>query len=503
MPSLGPFTTFLPHTLRAKMILGVILPLGVILASLVVVEHKRHQAAALKHLSLLASHSADLIKHEFRHEMLEGDFTRIQESLDTIAESNGFRIIYFLNPAGQVVFAPRGKHKPIQLKNTQPGCQPCHRLPPEDRPKSAVVTTDDGERVFRTMLPIENGPACARCHDSEQRLLGELLTDISMAPLEAPLAASFRINLLWSAGMILIVMLSITFAMNKLVIHRLEGAVQTLKRFAQGERGVRLQLQGPDEIAQLGTAFDEMAQSIEFQDKTNRALAKDLQRQSERRRELLKKVITAQEEERTRVARDLHDELGQGLASITLGLTNFEILLASEPKEAKAQIRKVRSQVTDMIDQMHDIIMDLRPSALDHLGLEPALRTYGEPMLEEVGVKLDVTSELKFRLPVEIEIAVFRTFQEALTNIVRHARAQRATIRLAMRDGLFEGEVADDGQGFEIDQVDPMNSGGKGFGLLGMNERVALCGGELKILSKPGSGTRIQVRIPIPEGTHD
>jgi signal transduction histidine kinase len=365
-----------------------------------------------------------------------------------------------------------------------------------------VIENKDGERVFRTMLPIKNDAACVRCHDPEQALLGELLTDISITPLEAPVAASFRANLLWSAGMILIVVISITSAMNKLVIHRLEGAVKTLKRFAKGERDVRLQLQGSDEIALLGTAFNEMAQSVESQEETNRALSNDLQRQSELRRELLKKVIVAQEEERKRVARDLHDELGQGLASITLSLDNFEHLQVSEPKEAESQIRKARGQITDMTDQMHDMIVNLRPSALDHLGLEPALRTYGRPMLEEAGVKLNLTSELKFRLPVEIESTVFRTFQEALTNIVRHAKAQRVTIRLAMRDGIFEGEVADDGRGFEIDQVDPVDSSGKGFGLLGMDERVALCGGELKILSKPGSGTRIQVYIPVPDATH-
>ncbi len=485
------------HSLRAKIMLGVITPLAFILAALVLLEQKRHEAADLRHLSLLASHSAKLVKHEFRHEMLEGDFTRIQESLDTIAESDSFRVVYFLDTRGRVVFSAKGESTPTQLDNTQPGCLPCHRLPPEDRPQSVVVTNQDGERVFRTMLPIENSSACARCHNPEQPILGELLADISMAPLEAPITASFRTGLMWSGGTILVTVLSIAFAMNKLVIRNLEGIAKNLKRFADGERGVRLRLQRSDEIGLLSKAFDDMAQSIEQQEEVNRALSKNLQQHSERRRQLLEKLIVVQEDERKRVARDLHDDLGQGLASIALGLTNFERLLANEPEKAKAQIRKVRNQIDDLTDHMHDMIVDLRPSVLDHLGLEPALRAFGEPMLQEAGAKLLITNDLEHRLPMEIETAIFRTFQEVLTNIVRHARANRVNVRLTMRDGAFEGEVTDDGCGFDVDKIYASGSANKGFGLLGMDERIALCGGTLTISSKPEFGTKIEIKIPV------
>ncbi len=441
--------------------------------------------------------------HRFRREMLEGDLARIQESLDTIAESDSFRIVYFLDSSGRVVYAPQTRNRPTQMDNTQSGCQPCHRLPAKDRPQSVVVTAEDGERVFRTMLPIENSPACARCHDPNQKLLGGLLTDISMAPLEAAVTNNMRTNILWSVGMVVITVIIVTFGMNKLVIRRLEGAVKTLHRFAEGDREVRLQLQGSDEIATLGAAFNDMAQSVESQDEANRVLSEDLRRQSTRRRELIKKIIGAQEEERKTVARDLHDGLGQRLASIALGLNTFESLPSRKSEEAKSRIRTVRSQINDMNDQIHDLIADLRPSDLDHLGLEAALRIFGAPMLKEAGVKLDIVSQVECRLPAEIETTVFRTFQESLTNIVRHAQAKHATIHLAVKDGMFEGEVSDDGQGFEIEQVYAVSSRDKGYGLLGMDERVALCGGELKIFSKPGTGTRVQVRIPISDVVHD
>ncbi len=179
MLQLSFFSRYMPRSLRAKLILGVVVPLTCILSILVVIEHRRHETADLSHLSLLASHSAQVVQDNFRHEMLEGDFAGIKEMMDILAESKNFRIIYFLNPSGRVIFASGEDSTSSKMDNTQPGCQPCHRLPPDQRPQSIVVTADDGKRVFRTMLPIENSPSCSRCHDPQQRLLGELLTDIS------------------------------------------------------------------------------------------------------------------------------------------------------------------------------------------------------------------------------------------------------------------------------------------------------------------------------------
>lgn len=503
MPYLAALSRFRPRSLRAKLILGVVVPLAAVLSILMVIEHRREMGADLRHLALLASHSAQVVRYNFRHEMLEGDFAGINELMRTVTESKHFRIIYLLNPSGRVVFAPQDDARLIQMDNTQPGCQPCHRLEPEQRPRSVVVTAEDGKRVFRSMLPIENSPSCSRCHDPEQRLLGALLADISMAPLEVPLAASFQLNLLWSAGTIVITVMSIVFATNRLVIDRLGTVVRTLRRFGRGERGLRLHMRGGDEIASLGVAFNDMAHSVVSQESANAALSEEVQRHAERRRELYKKLIVAQEEERKRVARDLHDELGQSLAGLAVSLANVERELTSQQEGPRAQIQQSRTQITSMADRMHEMILDLRPSALDHLGLEPALRSYGEPMLEKAGVSLHVTSEMAGRLPAEMEIAVFRTVQEALTNVVRHGQATRVTLRLAMHDGVFAGEVVDDGRGFDFDKIDAAASGNGGFGLLGMHERIALCGGELTVWSEPGAGTRIRMQIPVPNAAHD
>jgi signal transduction histidine kinase len=146
------------------------------------------------------------------------------------------------------------------------------------------------------------------------------------------------------------------------------------------------------------------------------------------------------------------------------------------------------------------MILGLRPSALDDLGLAPALRMHAERTLNPADMQLEIDArDLTSRLPPEIETALFRTFQEALSNVVRHAEASRVRVRLAVRNGAFEGEITDDGQGFNVEIIRADGDGPRGLGLLGMRERVALCGGTLEIFSRPGAGTRLRIRVPLPE----
>ncbi|UCC51141.1 MAG: sensor histidine kinase [Anaerolineaceae bacterium] len=149
---------------------------------------------------------------------------------------------------------------------------------------------------------------------------------------------------------------------------------------------------------------------------------------------------------------------------------------------------------------MYEIILDLRPSALDDLGLVPALRGHAQRLLEHD--ELDFTidgSALQSRLPVEVETAIFRIVQEALNNTVRHAKATQVRASLACTNGVFTGEIVDNGQGFDPDTIRVDGRNGRGLGLLGMQERVSQCGGKLEVISKPGQGTRITIWIPLSE----
>jgi signal transduction histidine kinase len=366
-----------------------------------------------------------------------------------------------------------------------------------------VVTADGGQRVFRSMQPIENGPECAQCHDPDERLLGLLLTDISMAPMEAALDADLRENLLWWAGTILVTVLIVNLAVSRFVLRRLERLAGAIASFGGGELPPALPEGQPDEISQLAGAFSEMAQRVEARNAEVRKLSESVRRQSVQRGELLKGLITAQEDERKRVARELHDELGQSLGGLALQVEAIDRSVAPEAGGLRKQLERVHALVIETTDRMYDLILDLRPSALDDLGLEAALHTYAERVLAdtEIGFELNA-DELTARLSAGVETTLYRCFQETLSNVVRHAGAKQVRITLAQRGAVFEGEIVDDGRGFDPERVRTDGREARGLGLLGIQERVTQCDGRVEIVSRPGSGTRIRIRVPLQEATY-
>ncbi len=491
------------RSLRAKVTLGVIVPLCIILGAFTAIERNRHEAAVFAQLSFLASQTGLVIEKSLQQSMLTHNPAALQQILDAVGENRALRSVYLLDISGRVVFAPAGETAGQSLNYLDQNCQPCHRLPPAQRPAGVVVTLPDGQRIFRSMTPIANRSECHACHASSQRLNGVLLTDISMASLEAPIAADLRENVLWGGGTILVTVIVVNLVMSWLVIRRLEGAAQTLRRFSGEHLNLRWLVDSPDEIGQLAAAFNEMGQRLQSEDAVNHGLSENLRQEAAQRFELLKRLITAQEEERRRVARDLHDGLGQELGGLALHLDAVEQLWDAQPERARSLLQQIRGWMTGMTDQAYDMILMLRPSALDDLGLAPALRIHAERALKETGIKFELeTQGLTRRLPPEIETALFRTFQEALNNVVRHAGAKQVRVTLAWENGACEGQIADDGRGFDVRDIQANGPGPRGLGLLGMQERVAQCGGTLEIISSPGAGTRLRIRIPLSENGH-
>jgi signal transduction histidine kinase len=219
------------------------------------------------------------------------------------------------------------------------------------------------------------------------------------------------------------------------------------------------------------------------------AIAVDL---SERvSRDALRRVVEAQELERTRLARELHDETGQALTSVLLGLKSVEA--AESPEESNAALAHVRDLVVGATQDVRRLAVELRPSALDDFGLVPALERLLGGFSESSGIVADLESRLgEERLRTEVETVLYRIVQEALTNVGKHAEAKRVSVVLTRRDGDVSAVIDDDGRGF-----DP-RAGGAGLGLVGMRERVALVGGRMTIESREGAGTTIQVEVPLP-----
>ena len=471
-----------------------------ILCVFTIIEYTRHRSSELENLSTLASYNGKLIEASLRRSMLVSDFAEMQKTLDMVGNTENYRVVYLLDTSGRVIFAPNEAGVGTQLNNLNPTCQPCHKLPPNERPGAVVVTVDNGQRVFRTMQPIENSSACSQCHDPQQRLLGLLLTDIAVAPFEAAFVADLREYILWGLSTILISALLANLVMGRLVVRRLARVADALAGFGSGNRILRLTTNSLDEIGRLEVDFNEMGQRIQAEEAENQALSQHLRRQTIQQQELLKRLITAQEDERKRVARELHDELGQSLGGLALHSEAIEKFIHSDPERALEQLTLTRELIDITTQQMYELIMALRPSALDDLGLAAALRTHAERLFNGSGITFKVdTSELVNRLPPSIETALYRIFQEALSNILRHSGADQVKIALAQRDGVFEGEIVDNGHGFNPHNIDLEANSPHGLGLLGMQERVVQCGGSMEIISRQEEGTYIRIHIPLAE----
>jgi PAS domain S-box-containing protein len=240
-------------------------------------------------------------------------------------------------------------------------------------------------------------------------------------------------------------------------------------------------------------------EAIGDREATFRWLVRDI---TERRRveaardELLRRLVTAQEDERRRVARELHDSVGQLLTALLLGIRAVRDA-GPLSSAALARLDDLQRLADELGRQIHDLAIRLRPTALDDLGLEAALGQLVGEWSARTGVAVDfqATGLESGRLRAELETILYRVVQEALTNVAKHARARQVSVVISRHDGSATAVVEDDGVGFDPEAV------GEGrLGLIGMYERVALAGGELDIESTPGTGTTIIARVPLGDG---
>ena len=229
-----------------------------------------------------------------------------------------------------------------------------------------------------------------------------------------------------------------------------------------------------------------------LRDITERRLMEDA------RANLLRRVVSAQEEERRRVSRELHDQLGQHLTAIMMGLKSLPDIpeVGLKPPSINQRIENLQKMTDDLMQQVHRLAWELRPPALDDMGLETALRRYAEEWAFRAGVVLDIHCsglEGNNRLPSHIETTLYRVVQEALTNILRHAEASKVSILLERKQAYVTVIIEDNGRGFHAETKQTSSTR---LGLMGMQERVALVNGELTIESTPGNGTTIFARVP-------
>ncbi len=226
---------------------------------------------------------------------------------------------------------------------------------------------------------------------------------------------------------------------------------------------------------------------------------REAERREALRGELLGRVVAAQEAERQRIGRELHDETGQALTAIGLGLRGVSSTLREDVDKAAGNMRQLEGLVAHSLTELQRLISDLRPSHLDDLGLASALRWYAGEVETRVPLKIKVNVEGEDRdLPAPVKTGLFRIVQEALTNVVKHANAEKVEVRLVFEIDSVQLEVSDDGSGFNP-EILSMDSSRPSWGLAGMEERAALFNGRFQLESAEGEGTRVRVIVPYQE----
>ncbi len=232
-----------------------------------------------------------------------------------------------------------------------------------------------------------------------------------------------------------------------------------------------------------------------FQDITDLKRAEqELQHSRQQLRELSVFLQSVREEERKRIARELHDELGQSLTALRIDLNWLEERLPEAESGVTGKLAAMERLLNRTVDSMRRISEDLRPGMLDDLGLAAAIEHHVEQFTERTGIPCELTMlQEDFDLNDQVATAVFRILQESLTNVARHAAASRVTVEVQEQDDEMRLTVQDDGSGLPDKKERRHNS----FGLIGMHERVKMLGGRLTIDSAPGQGTRIEAVIPV------
>ncbi|MDO8614417.1 MAG: histidine kinase [Dehalococcoidia bacterium] len=320
-----------------------------------------------------------------------------------------------------------------------------------------------------------------------------------------------RNNILLLGAVSLVVLWLATLIGARLLARPVRALTGAADRMRAGDLDSPIRVGEGGEIGRLGETLEAMRvrlsaslQEIEqrdqelesrVQERTQEVqrLFRELQRKEELRSQLLQSVISAQEDERKRIARELHDETGQALTGIIMSVESAQSALAGDPAAASQRLAAAAALARQGIDAIRQLVVDLRPAALDDLGLVPALRAFAENRLGDKGIRLQMeTSGMKDRLSAPIETCLFRVVQEAVTNTIRHSEATSARIELRRTNGVVSMLVEDDGKGFDVAAVTGSLNRGRALGLAGMEERLALVGGGLTVESAPGRGTRIR-----------
>jgi signal transduction histidine kinase len=332
------------------------------------------------------------------------------------------------------------------------------------------------------------------------KLIGNIYLYANMDAFNAQLQ-----NYIYLVCFIFLITLAISFALSiplqSIISKPIIALAAMEKRISQkGDYSIRAYHDSSDEIGLLYKQFNEMLSQIEVRDKDLVEFKLNLENSCDQLRHLNNRMQSIREEESARISREVHDELGQMLTALKMDLTSLKNMFPKGAKELDIKIEGVLIFVDQTIDTVRKIATDLRPEVLDHLGLSEALEWYAEDFQERIGKVWELEFNVReVSLQPDLAMALFRIYQETLTNIARHANASKIQVKLERTKESLLLEIIDNGKGMTVPQM----SNPQSLGLMGMKERARVWEGEVSISSQPGFGTSIRVNIPLEKNFAD
>ncbi|MCG6973324.1 MAG: histidine kinase [Desulfobacterales bacterium] len=318
-------------------------------------------------------------------------------------------------------------------------------------------------------------------------------------PQKIAFAASQRVffrNIILLGFIAILAVLIIWWAGDALVLRRVNMIVKASRMLAEGDLATRVgPIRGGDEISHLARVFNDMAAALELREVREYEAKEALERSREQLRDLASYLQDVREQERTRIAREIHDDFGQSLTILKMDLSWLKKHMIQDQPQVQNKIDAMFKVIDTSLQTLHVVSSELRPVILDDFGLESAIEWQAEEFQKRTGVRCRVYSSVSnLDLTKDQSTAIFRIFQETLTNIMRHAGATKVDVRLEINKDTLTLEVADNGRGITETEIGNSQS----FGLLGIRERLYPLNGQVDFIGHPNKGTRVIVRVPIP-----
>ena len=471
--------------IRTKLILGVAFVHLVLMTGFVFDLVERQKEFLLNELTQRAIRQADMIAVSASSWVIADDLIGMEEILQSSAQDRILKYAAIVGPDGRV------------LAHTDQGV--VGKYLSDDTSRSAL----GGERGPRIFFSNEHTIHAVAPIIVEGEVLGWAMLALDKSATIQHLRYVTHTGVLYTLVALIIGTIFATL-LARSILRQLQHLLEGVDRLGANVLEPPVPVVSADEVGRVATAFNSVLGSLK---ETRSRLDGEITRRrnaEEDIRKLLQRQIGLIEDDRKRISRDLHDELGQALSGIQFGLKALESGLPASERVMAQKCHELVGMVETIGDAIHRIASDLRPAILDHLGLVPAVEAYVDEHTRRIpGLEINFQAVgFRSRPNPEVELAAYRIIQESLTNIVKHARARRAEVLLTISHPKLIIVIRDDGLGIEWPLASAANTWGSGgLGLLGMKERASSVGGDLEIRSDKGRGSLIRVELPVAQGT--